>query len=138
SGLLGKYIAFHNYMGTLGGNMPGYENKYYYGRRPTQPIIPDFRNVHHQETDFLRGYASFFSASRGRGGATEGAPVGKIFKDNQVELGGWYVGMMMQGETIPVESNHVRLSEEKKDKYGMPQLITAISYQENDFKSLED
>jgi choline dehydrogenase-like flavoprotein len=45
--------------------------------------------------------------------------------------------MMMQGETIPVESNYVALSDQK-DPYGLPQLITNISYQDNDYKSLED
>src|SRR5690606_34824279 len=61
SGILGKYIAFHNYMGSLSGEVPGFEDKYYYGRRPTQPLIPNFRNIVKQETNFLRGYASFFS-----------------------------------------------------------------------------
>lgn len=137
SGLLGKYIAFHNYMGSLGGSIEGYEDKYYFGKRPTQPIIPNFRNVHKQETDFLRGYASFFSAYRTRGIWTEGAQVGPTFKDNLSEVGGWWVGVMMQGETIPVESNYVALSDEK-DPYGLPQLITHVDYQENDYRSLED
>lgn len=137
NGLLGKFIAFHNYMGTLGGSVEGYEDKYYYGKRPTQPIIPNFRNIHRQETDFLRGYASFFSAYRGRGVWREGEQVGSDFKDNLTEVGNWGVGMMMQGETIPIESNSVSLSAQK-DSYGLPQLITNISYQDNDYKSLED
>lgn len=138
NGLMGKYIAFHNYMGTLGGYLEGYEDNYYYGKRPTQPIIPNFRNVHKQETDFLRGYASFFSAYRSRGIWADGPQVGKSFKDNLTEVGGWHVGMMMQGETIPVASNYVTLSKSEKDPYGLPQLITHISYQENDYKSLDD
>ncbi len=135
---LGKYVAFHNYMGSLGGSIEGFEDNYYYGRRPTQPIIPNFRNVHKQETDFLRGYASFFSAYRGRGIYTEGDQVGPQFKDNLSQVGGWGVGMMMQGETIPKESNHVRLSDTEKDPYGMPQLITSVTYDDNDYKSMED
>ena len=138
SGLLGKYVAFHNYLGSISGTMEGYEDKYYYGRRPTQPIIPNFRNVHRQETDFLRGYASFFGAYRSRGGAFEGVSVGGAYKDSLAELGGWGVSMMMQGETIPKESNHVRLSKDKKDPYGIPQLITAVGYEENDYKLRDD
>ena len=137
SGVLGKYIAFHNYLGSLGGSIEGFEDSYYYGRRPTQPIIPNFRNVKKQETDFLRGYASFFSAGRGRGIWTE-EQVGAKYKDNLLEVGGWGVGMMMQGETIPKEANHVRLSPDKKDKYGLPQLITSIGYDDNDQKSMQD
>src|SRR5690606_16979841 len=137
SGLLGKFVAFHNYMGSLGGSVEGFEDKYYYGRRPTQPIIPNFRNVKKQEMDFLRGYASFFSAYRAAGVPTEGRQVGGNYKDNMLKLGGWHVGVMMQGETIPNESNHVRLSDEL-DQYGLPKLITSIGYSENDYKSMED
>ena len=138
SGVLGKYVTFHNYMGSIWGSVEGYEDKYYYGRRPTQPIIPNFRNVKKQETDFLRGYASFFSAGRHRGVWTEGAQVGKTYKDNLTQLSGWGVGMMMQGETIPNINNHVRLSESENDPYGLPQIITSVGYQDNDFKSMED
>ncbi|WP_398454881.1 GMC oxidoreductase [Sphingobacterium thalpophilum] len=138
SGLLGKYVAFHNYLGAISGTVEGYADSYYYGRRPTQPIIPNFRNVQRQETDFLRGYASFFSAGRPRGTAYQGDSVGAAYKDSLCEPGGWTVSMMMQGETIPKESNHVRLSPDQKDPYGMPQLITAVGYDQNDYKSRDD
>lgn len=137
SGLLGKFVAFHNYMGTISGSIEGYRDSYYYGRRPTQPIIPNFRNVTKQETDFLRGYASFFSAYRSRGNGSP-VPIGKDFKDSLTEPGGWHVGMMVQGETIPIAENHVRLSDTETDPYGLPQVITSIGYQDNDYKSLED
>lgn len=44
----------------------------------------------------------------------------------------------MQGETTPKEENHVRLSKELKDKWGVPQLITSVDYDENDEKILRD
>lgn len=138
SGTLGKYITFHNYIGSISGTMEGFENDYYYGRRPTQPIIPNFRNIEKQETDFLRGYATFFSAYRGRGVYTEGPQVGPEYKDNLTEVGGWGIGVMIQGETIPKESNHVRLSEHEVDKYNIPQLVISVGYDENDRKSTED
>lgn len=138
SGLLGKFIAFHNYMGTLGGTIEGFEDKYYYGRRPTQPIIPNFRNVTHQETDFLRGYASFFNAHRRRGADVPEDTLGGVYKDSLTELGGWGVGMMMQGETIPKEENHVRLSETEKDPHGIPQMVISVGYDDNDYQSTQD
>jgi choline dehydrogenase-like flavoprotein len=46
--------------------------------------------------------------------------------------------MMMQGETIPKESNSVRLSRDKKDPWGIPQLITSVDYDSNDEKSMND
>lgn len=135
SGLLGKYIAFHNYRGSLSATIDGNLDKYYYGRRPTQPMMPNFRNVHKQETDFQRGYMVFFGASRSAA-SVEG--IGAAFKEQSCELGGWNVSMMMQGETIPKESNHVRLSPDKKDEWGIPQLITSVGYDENDERMLKD
>ena len=44
----------------------------------------------------------------------------------------------MQGETIPKETNHVRLSTDKKDQWGIPQLITSVDYDDNDEKLLKD
>jgi len=138
NGLLGKYVAFHNYRGSLSASYDGPLDIYYYGRRPTQPMMPNFRNVHQQETDFLRGYMTFFGAGRGNadGSSTDG--IGGEYKEAIAEPGGWYVSMMMQGETIPKETNHVRLSTELKDEWGIPQLVTSIDYDDNDLKSMKD
>lgn len=135
NGLLGKYIAFHNYRGSITASYEGHLDQYYYGRRPTQVMMPNFRNVHKQETDFLRGYMVFFGASRGRAGADG---VGADFKQAITEPGPWSIFMMMQGETIPKESNHVRLHPTLKDAWGIPQIVTSIDYDDNDEKLLQD
>jgi choline dehydrogenase-like flavoprotein len=139
SGLLGKYIAFHNYRGNLYSVFEGHEDKYYYGRRPTAVMMPNFRNVHKQETDFLRGYMVHYSADRGgwqRGAGTEG--IGEDFKNTLLEPGQWGVFMMMQGENIPLASNHVRLHPDLKDPWGIPQLVTSVEYAETDEQILKD
>ncbi|MBZ5856911.1 GMC oxidoreductase [Flavihumibacter profundi] len=139
SGLLGKFIAFHNYRGTLNATMDGYENDYYFGRRPTAPMMPNFRNVHKQEMDFLRGYMTFYSAGRaGWGHDVPGNPVGGSFKEGTSEAGPWGVFMMMQGETIPKETNLVSLSKDQKDQWGIPLLSVNVGYDENDEKLLKD
>jgi choline dehydrogenase-like flavoprotein len=135
NGLLGKYIAFHNYRGSLFAAYDGPQDKYYYGRRPTQAMMPNFRNVHKQEMDFLRGYMVHYSAGRDRVW-TEG--IGGEYKDALTEAGNWGIFMMMQGETLPKETNHVRLSKEQKDAWGIPQLITSVAYDDNDEKLLKD
>ena len=135
NGLLGKYVAFHNYRGTVSASYDGPDDKYYYGRRPTQPMMPNFRNVHKQEMDFLRGYMVFYGANRERGTSEN---IGEELKNSYAEAGAWSVSMMMQGETIPKESNHVRLSKDKTDKWGMPLLITSIDYDDNDLKLKDD
>ncbi|MES2265560.1 MAG: GMC family oxidoreductase [Bacteroidota bacterium] len=140
NGLLGKYVAFHNYRGSMSANFDGPMDSYYYGRRPTAVMMPNFRNVHKQETDFLRGYMTFYTATRpGWGHATEGQQIGAEYKDAIAEAGGpWGIYMMMQGETIPKESNFVQLSNEQKDKWGIPQLRVSVDYDDNDEKLLKD
>jgi choline dehydrogenase-like flavoprotein len=44
----------------------------------------------------------------------------------------------MQGETIPKETNHVRVSKDKKDAWGIPELVFSVDYDDNDLKSLKD
>jgi len=135
NGLLGKYIAFHNYRGNISAQFNGPLDQYYYGRRPTQVMMPSFRNVLKRETDFLRGYMVHFSATRGRP-RLDG--VGAAFKDAITEPGDWSIYMMMQGETIPKETNHVSLSKNEQDPWGIPQLIVSVDYDENDEKLLQD
>jgi choline dehydrogenase-like flavoprotein len=138
SGLLGKYIAYHNYRGTLSAGFDGFEDKTYFGRRPTAVMLPNFRNVKKQETDFLRGYMSFYSAGRSGWGGARNLSFGPGYKEANSELGPWSVFMMMQGETIPKESNLVSLSPDQKDKWGIPLLQINVDYDDNDEKLLKD
>jgi choline dehydrogenase-like flavoprotein len=102
NGLLGKYVCFHNYRGSVSAAYDGPADRYYYGRRPTQPMMPNFRNVKKQEMDFLRGYMVFFGAGRARGSLTGNTEeIGAGFKEGLTEAGPWFVSAMMQGETIP-------------------------------------
>ena len=135
NGLLGHYVAFHNYRGNLNADVEGFEDKYYFGRRPTSGFIPRYQNVHKQETDFLRGYLVALSAGRsGWGNQGTEDEFGASWKEANTKPGPWNMFVMIQAETIPKHENHVRLSTDLKDKYGMPQLITSIGYDENDKK----
>jgi len=139
SGVLGRYVAFHHYGGRVSGTYEGEMDKYTTdGRNPGGCYIPRFRNVRRQETDFLRGYAAGFSASRGYYSDTN--TEGESLKDNLLnrKLGGWRVGSHMMGETIPKESNYVRLDSSKKDEWGIPQLGISIDFDDNDRKMLKD
>jgi choline dehydrogenase-like flavoprotein len=46
--------------------------------------------------------------------------------------------MYMQGETIPKARNHVRLSRDRKDAWGIPLLITSVDYDDNDDRMVRD
>lgn len=138
SGVLGKYFAFHNYRGHISGQYEGFKDSTTDGRRPTSAYLPRFRNVHKQETDFLRGYAAGFSAGRGSHTNTNG--FGKSLKDQlfNSETGSWYVGSHMMGETIPKEISTVTLDSQKKDEWGIPQININVDYDDNDEKMLKD
>jgi choline dehydrogenase-like flavoprotein len=138
NGLLGKYIAFQNYRASVGGTMEGFEDKYYYGRNPTNPIIANYRNLHKQDTDYLGGFLTFVYSGRGPMYRQGEDGIGGNYKDSMAEPGPWVAGMYMQGETIPKENNHVRLSKDKKDPWGIPQLITSVGYDDNDEKMVKD
>ena len=133
NGLLGKFVAFHNYRGTVTALHDGFQDTYYVGRRPTAVMMPNFRNVYKHDMPFHRGYQVHFTATRqGWGKQVDGPQFGAEYKEKQTHPGIWSVYMMMQGETIPKEENHVRLSEELKDDWGIPQLITSVGYDDND------
>jgi choline dehydrogenase-like flavoprotein len=63
---------------------------------------------------------------------TTNETIGAEFKEAMQEPGKWHVYAYLQGETIPKKENHVRLSTDQKDPYGLPLLITSVGYDEND------
>lgn len=139
NGLLSKYIAFHNYRGSVNGGMGGFDDRYYFGRNPTEPILANYRNLKKQDTDYLGGFTTFLGAYRSnwwRG--TDGQGIGAAYKDALAEPGEWRAYMYLQGETIPKESNHVRLSDTKTDRWGIPLLVTSVDYDDNDERMLKD
>lgn len=139
NGLLGKYIAFHNYRGLVSATFEGFQDRYYYGRKPVIPLIANYRNVHKQDTDYIGGFLTFIGASRAQG-ATKGLHeyVGPTYKEAMTEPGPWQIFSFIQGETIPRETNHVRLSPDKTDAWGIPLLITSVDYTENEDNMVKD
>ena len=138
SGLLGKFVAFHNYRARVSGEYDGFADKAISGRRPTGGYVPRFRNVYKQETDFLRGYAAGFSAGRYEEQSREG--LGAALKDKLAEtrLGSWRVGSHIMGETIPKQSNYVSLDRNASDDWGIPRLKISVDYDDNDEKMVAD
>ena len=138
SGVLGKYVAFHNYRARINGTYEGFMDKTTDGRTMTSAYLPRFRNVKKQETDFLRGYAAGFGA--GRYGDRNYDGFGETLKENlaKKDLGPWRVGSHMMGETIPKVTNFVRLDPTKKDAWGIPQLAINMDYDDNDEKMIKD
>jgi choline dehydrogenase-like flavoprotein len=139
NGLLGKYVAFHNYRGTIRATFDGFPDKRTEGRKPASSYIPRFRNIYKQETNFLRGYAAGFYTWRGPSARYEG--IGQELTENLLsgtDYGPWHVNSHIMGETIPKETNFVTLDNQETDEWGIPLLRISIDYDNNDEKMLQD
>ncbi len=139
NGLLGKYVAFHNYRGIVSAVYEGFKDRRPKGSRPTNAYMPRFRNVARQETDFLRGYAISVAAGRTKSVNKEG--VGPDLYNNLMdthEWKPWTIGGRMMAETIPKESSYIALDASKKDEWGIPLAHISIDYDDNDEKMLQD
>ena len=139
NGLLGKFIAFHNYRATINAQFEGFPNYTTEGAKPTSHYVPRFRNIYRQETDFLRGYAAGFGAQPQRKTIRKG--FGAELTNqllNSKETGFWNVNSHMMGETIPKSTNLVSLDPEKKDEWGIPLLNIDVDYDDNDEKMIQD
>ena len=139
NGLLGKFIGFHNYRGSVSAEYDGYMEYTTKGGRPLSGYFPRFRNLASQETDFLRGYAAGFEAYRNP--YSDKDALGFELKNNVLnpdKWGPWKVGSYMMGETIPKESSYVTLDKDLKDEWGIPQLKVNVGYDDNDEKMVKD
>lgn len=138
SGLLGKYLSSHNYRGKANASFDGLKDKKTDGKNPGSAYMPRFRNVLKQETDFLRGYS--IGIGGGRSANADHSLLGDSLKASILypKLGDWHISAWMQGESVPVEKNHIRLSTDQKDKYGIPKIILSARWTENDDKMTED
>ncbi|MBS1936120.1 MAG: GMC family oxidoreductase, partial [Bacteroidetes bacterium] len=139
NGLLGKYVCFQNYRGSVGGDIDGYEDKYFYGRKPAESMMANFRNIKKNDVDFVGGYMAFMGCYRERGQRELPTPqIGADYKDAMSEPGIWGMYMYMQGETVPKKENEVVLSKDKKDQWGIPLITMNVGYDDNDEKLLKD
>jgi len=139
NGLLGKFVAFHNYRAGVGGQLDRFDDQYYFGRNPSEPIIANYRNLGKQEMDYVGGFTTFTGAYRKRGKEEQvESTCGSELKAAVAKPGPWHIYMYMQGETIPKESNQVRLSKTQTDQWGIPLLETDVGYDDNDEKMIKD
>ncbi|QNL49011.1 GMC family oxidoreductase [Olivibacter sp. SDN3] len=139
NGLLGKFVAFHNYSARISAEYDGLKEYKTDGRNPAGGgYIPRFRNILKQETNFLRGYAAGFSAHRSMD--RDLSKIGNDLKNELLNpvLGPWRVGSHMMGETIPKEESYVALETNKQDEWGMPLLKISMDYDDNDVKMKAD
>ena len=133
SGVLGHYLMDHTYESGASGTFPGFEDKYYSGRRPNGIYIPRFQNITHKNSNYLRGYG--FQGSAQRPGWRRGVNIpgfGAEFKHALREPGPWRMGLDGFGECLPRKENHVKLDSQKVDAWGIPLLKINATWSENE------
>lgn len=141
SGAVGHYLMDHHSKAGARGVVPGFEDRYVYGRRPAETYIPRFRNLHGQDAgvDFLRGYGLQGGANReswGRGAGREG--IGPDLKARLREPGPWKMYFQGYGECLPRFDNYVDLDPERQDRWGIPIPRIHCSWGPNERHMRED
>ena len=138
SGTLGHYLMDHHFRAGASGEMPGYEDFYYVGRRPNGIYIPRFQNLSaRSKRDYIRGFG--YQGAAGRSGWGRHVPgFGAELKEALRDPGPWSMGMTAFGEMLPQYENFVELDSEQTDIYGIPVLRISCGYGENEFTMRKD
>jgi len=139
SGELGHNVMDHHFRVGAEGVAEGFDDKYYFGRRPTGFYIPRFRNLYGEKRDYVRGFGYQGGASRqGWNRQIAELSIGAELKNALCEPGPWTVGMTAFGETLPYHENRIMLDKDKKDKWGLPVLAMDCEIKDNEKKMRVD
>ena len=127
---LGRNLMDHHKGISITATVKGFEDSYYYGRRPTPLYIPRFKNIKEQEPGFIRGYHFGGSAARPRqaGDAIIGAPL----KEALSQPGPWKMNLYAFGECLPYADNRITLHNNKKDQWGRPIITIDCEFKDNE------
>jgi choline dehydrogenase-like flavoprotein len=125
SGELGHNLMDHTYRVGAMGNVEGFDDQYYKGRRPNGIYIPRYVNLDDKTKSdkFVRGFG--FQGGGGRGNWGAGANVedfGADFKDRMMKPGPWEFFITGFAECHPYHENKVYLNKDVLDKWGQPTL----------------
>jgi choline dehydrogenase-like flavoprotein len=139
SGELGHNLMDHNKPGNSNANVEGFLDVGYTGRRPNGFYIPRFRNVGRDKRDYLRGFGYQGRAARSNYSRfNDTALIGDELKKAALEPGPWTVSMTAFGEILPYHENHAKLDRDRKDRFGLPQLVVDAVVRENERKMERD
>jgi choline dehydrogenase-like flavoprotein len=130
---VGRNIMDHHKGAGAEAEVEGFDDQYYFGRRPNGVYFPRFRNLSEKRKDYIRGFGYQGGASRGGWGrGTEDADFGVALKEKLQQPAGWRIGFGGFGECLPYQENRVTLNTEKKDKWGRSTLTTDVEFKENE------
>ncbi len=133
---VGRNLMDHHKGLSFAAEVEGFEDRYYYGRRPVSIYIPRFRNVTEQHPGFLRGY--HFGGGAYRGSQAKDAAVGAELKEALIEPGSWQMSLYAFGECLPYSDNRITLNRAKKDPWGRPLIVIDCEFKDNEKAMHED
>lgn len=135
SGAVGRYLMDHLCFAGATGEIEGFEDRYYIGRKPNSIYMPRFTNLDKDEEEFVRGFAYQGSGRRKDWqDRVVDKGFGADFKESFKTPGVWEINLEGYGEMLPSADNRVTLHKNKKDKWGMPQIHIDCKFGENDEK----
>ncbi|MCX6207417.1 MAG: GMC family oxidoreductase [Bacteroidetes bacterium] len=127
---VGRNLMDHHKGISVSAEVPGFEDSYYFGRKPTNIYIPRFKNLQNKEKGFVRGFHLAANAYRTRG--VESSEIGAALKESLTEAGNWRISIWANGECLPYQDNRITLNHQKQDAFGRPQLSFDCSFKENE------
>jgi choline dehydrogenase-like flavoprotein len=138
---VGHNLMDHHLRIGASGFSEGFEDMYYYGRRPNGIYVPRYVNMPGdiKKKEYIRGYGYQGGADR-QGWQSKIAElgIGAEFKDELTKPGEWKMGLGGFGECLPYYENKVTLNKDLLDKWGQPTLTIDCEFKENEKKMRVD
>jgi choline dehydrogenase-like flavoprotein len=136
---VGRNIMDHHKGAGANADVDGFEDQYYYGRRPIGLYVPRYRNMSDRRTDYIRGFGLQGGGGRsGWNGKTFSDEIGAALKESIQHPGGWSMGLGGFGECLPYQENRAVLNTDKKDKYGRNTLTLDCEFKDNEKTMQQD
>ena len=127
---LGRNLMDHHKGISITATVDGFEDSYYFGRRPTPLYIPRFKNIKEQVPGFIRGYHFGGSAARPRQAPDD--MIGAPLKEALSHPGPWKMNLYAFGECLPYTDNRITLDKNKKDQWGRPIITIDCEFKDNE------
>jgi choline dehydrogenase-like flavoprotein len=130
---VGRNIMDHHKQAGASADVDGFDDSYYFGRRPNGLYLPRFRNMAEKRSDYIRGFG--YQGGAGRADWEDlvtSAELGTSLKETSTRPGPWSIGFGGFGECLPYADNRVTLNTDAKDKWGRNTLTTDIEFRENE------
>ena len=136
---VGRNLMDHHKNAGAAADVDGFEDQYYYGRRPNTLYIPRYRNLSGKRPDYVRGFGLMGGASRGGWrDHVDTDEIGETLKANVQKPGPWRINFGGFGECLPYPDNRITLNTDQRDKWGRNTVSIDARFRENELAMQKD